>query len=80
MADDLIKGEWSKSKFLDMMKEYPENIAKINDETVKVLNEQLNSCDEVNLFKEETKNLDIKKTAIKTKLTTKTTKAQPPIY
>ena len=53
MADDLIKGEWSKSKFLDMMKEYPEKIAKINDETVKVLNEQLNSCDEVNLFKEE---------------------------
>lgn len=53
MADDLIKGEWAKSKFLDMMKEYPEKIAKINDETVKVLNEQLNSCDEVNLFKEE---------------------------
>jgi len=53
MADDLIKGEWTKSKFLDMMKEYPEMIAKINDETLKTLNEQLNSCDEVNLFKEE---------------------------
>lgn len=53
MAEDLKKGEWTESKFLDMLKERNDLIAGLNDKTVEMITEQLYSTDEVKLFAEE---------------------------
>lgn len=53
MAEDLKKGEWTESKFLDMLKERNDLVAGLNDKTVEMITEQLYSTDEVKLFTEE---------------------------
>lgn len=56
MNSDLKKSEYQNNLLNDYIKNHSEFIAKINDETVKLLEKQLYSTEEVSLFKKDMDN------------------------